>query len=408
MIENVIIIGGGPAGLSAAIYLARANLKPLVFAGSPSGGQLMLTSEVENYPGYESILGAELITKMRNQAMKLGTRIVDDNVLKVEFSKKPFAMHLSKLSHDQNFSGTKLPSISHEAVGSSKFGHSNNVLNAKSIIVATGAKALWLGVPGEERLRGKGVSACATCDGFFFRNKTVAVIGGGDTALEEALTLTKFAEKVYLIHRRDSFKASKIMRNRVLKHPKIEIIWNVQVEEILGENHVEAIKLQVNSPEILSRLNSSLALVEQKVAQKFGSLTHKNQVILPVKGIFVAIGHKPDTNLFKDQVELDEKGYILTSVRKAVNNSQFLINLISNQVPNPNQPIEKLDIGNYLGQLDQLEIRNFNYNYQTMTSIEGVFAAGDCVDSVYRQASTAMGMGVAASLEVERWLNQLK
>ena len=405
--ENVIIIGGGPAGLSAAIYLARANLKPLVFAGSPPGGQLMLTSEVENYPGYESILGAELITKMRNQAIKLGARIINENVLKVELSKKPFAVHLSKLSHDRNFSGTKLPSISHEAVGSSKFGHFDNVLNAKSIIIATGARALWLGVPGEERLRGKGVSACATCDGFFFRNKTVAVIGGGDTALEEALTLTKFAEKIYLIHRRDSFRASKIMQERVLKHPKIEVIWNTQVVEIVGKERVEGVSLKIVKNQSINSQKTSFKTNSRLISDKF-----ETNSTIKVDGIFVAIGHKPDTNLFTGQIELDEKGYVVTNTilaQRYLNNQLSMTNnqsIINNLMINKKSTkIGKLKIDHSL-KIEQLNIDHLKY--QSMTSLPGVFAAGDCVDSVYRQASTAMGMGVAASLEVERWLNQLK
>ena len=405
--ENVIIIGGGPAGLSAAIYLARANLNPLVFAGSPPGGQLMLTSEVENYPGYESILGAELITKMRNQAIKLGARIINENVLKVELSKKPFAVHLSKLSHDRNFSGTKLPSISHEAVGSSKFGHFDNVLNAKSIIIATGARALWLGVPGEERLRGKGVSACATCDGFFFRNKTVAVIGGGDTALEEALTLTKFAEKVYLIHRRDSFRASKIMQERVLKHPKIEVIWNTQVVEIVGKERVEGVSLKIVKNQSINSQKTSFKTNSRLISDKF-----ETNSTIKVDGIFVAIGHKPDTNLFTGQIELDEKGYVVTNTilaQRYLNNQLSMTNnqsIINNLMINKKSTkIGKLKIDHSL-KIEQLNIDHLKY--QSMTSLPGVFAAGDCVDSVYRQASTAMGMGVAASLEVERWLNQLK
>ena len=305
--ENVIIIGGGPAGLSAAIYLARADLKPLVFAGSPPGGQLTLTSEVENYPGFESILGAELIEKMRNQAKKFGARITDENVIEIDFSK----------------AGEKTSAVF-------PLRSSTAEVKAKSIIIATGAKALWLNLPSETRLRGKGVSACATCDGFFFREKTVAVIGGGDTALEEALTLTKFAKKVYIIHRRDFFRASKIMQERVLKNEKIEVIWNNQVEEILGEKKVEGIKIKNLKFEI------------------------KN---LNLDGVFVAIGHKPDTDLFKGKVEVDEKGYIKIFERRS-------------------------------------------------TSVKGVFVAGDCADPYYRQAVTAAGTGVEAALEVERWLEE--
>ena len=297
--ENVIIIGGGPAGLSAAIYLARADLKPLVFAGSPPGGQLTLTSEVENYPGFESILGSELIEKMRNQAKKFGAKIIDENVLKVDFAESSNKIYTTEKTYE-----------------------------SKSIIIATGAKAIWLNLPSETRLRGKGVSACATCDGFFFREKTVAVIGGGDTALEEALTLTKFAKKVYIIHRRDFFRASKIMQERVLKNEKIEVIWSSATEEILGEKKVEGIRLKIKNAE---------------------------SKIINLDGVFVAIGHKPDTDLFKGKVDLDEKGYIKILERRR-------------------------------------------------TSAKGVFAAGDCADPYYRQAITSAGTGVEAALEVERYL----
>lgn len=298
MTENVIIIGGGPAGLAAAIYNSRANLKPLVLAGSPPGGQLTLTSEVENYPGFEAILGPELVQKMRNHALKFGTRFVDKNVLSVDFSKRPFTIK----TVDETY-------------------------QSKAVIIATGAKALWLGLESETRLRGKGVSACATCDGFFFRNKTVAVIGGGDTAMEDANTMTKFAQKVYVIHRRAEFRASKIMQDRILNNPKIEVIWNTQVEEILGQMKVEGIKLKST---------------DGKTSE------------LKLDGVFVAIGHKPDTDVFKGHIDLDEKGYILTKY--------------------------------------------------SMTSIPGVFAGGDCVDHRYKQAATAVGQGVAAALDTEKWL----
>ena len=390
-IEEVIIIGGGPAGLAAAIYNARAGLSPLMFAGAPYGGQLMLTSEVENYPGFESILGPDLIEKMRLQAKKFGTKVLDKNIIKVDFTKSPFELYTSEEKY-----------------------------LAKSVNITTGAKAIWLGLESETRLRGKGVSACATCDGFFFKDKVVAVVGGGDSAMEESLTLTKFASKVYLIHRKAEFRASQIMQDRVKKHPKIEILWNTEVEEVLGKTKVEGIKIKSTKQKknvipstttVIPSLTGNLHSPDPRIREdddessNFARLAKREFRVLSVDGLFVAIGHKPDTDIFKGQIELDEKGYILTSAVNAVRINKFLINLISNQTPNPkNQKIGKLDIGNYLGQLDQLGISNFDYGYQYMTSVNGIFASGDCVDHSYRQAGTAVGMGIAAALEVERWL----
>ena len=371
MVESVVIIGGGPAGLAAAIYLARANLKPLLFAGSPPGGQLTLTSEVENYPGFESILGPELIEKMRNQAKKFGARIVDENVLEINLNKSEIRNPKSETNskHFKNLNFENLKIVSDFEIRASK------LYLSKSIIIATGAKALWLNLPSETRLRGHGVSACATCDGFFFRDKTVAVVGGGDTALEEALTLTKFAKKIYIIHRRDFFRASKIMQEKVgvgharpvQKNPKIEIIWNAAVEEIIGERQVEGIKIKVINPKYEIRNTKQYQNLNDKNSKQ-NSLENSNFGnsdlfrasrfdirILPIDGLFIAIGHKPDTDLFKGQIELDEKGYIKILERRS-------------------------------------------------TSVPGVFVAGDCADPYYRQAVTAAGTGVEAALEVERYL----
>ena len=336
-IEEVIVIGGGPAGLAACVYLARANLKPLLFAGSPPGGQLMLTSEVENYPGFDHILGPELVAKLRKHAQTFGTRIVDQNILKVFFS------------------------TSHHEVGTI-----DKTYAAKTILITTGAKALWLNLQSEQRLRGKGVSACATCDGFFFKNKVVAVIGGGDTAMEEALTLTKFAAKVYLIHRRDQFRASKIMQKRVLENPKIKVMWNTVVEEVLGENKIEGLKLATEKPETENR-------------------------ILKIDGLFLAIGHKPDTDLFKSAIELDGKGYIVTSDRYALEFAKSVSKETEVKLLSPKEKVTMYK-------------DRFDLNWVSATSVKGVFAAGDCVDYQFRQAGTAVGMGIAAALEIERWL----
>jgi thioredoxin reductase (NADPH) len=301
-IENVIIIGSGPAGLTAAIYAARANLSPLMIEGYESGGQLMTTTEVENYPGFaHGIQGPELMTVTRQQAERFQTRFVTKNVTKVDFSSRPFKIWVD-----------------------------NDLYQANSVIISTGATAKYLGLENERRLLGRGVSACATCDGAFFKNQEVAVIGGGDTAMEEANFLTRFATKVYVIHRREEFRASKIMAERVLKNPKIEVIWNSEMVDVMGEKGVEAIKLN---------------------NVKTGE--HRE---LKVQGVFVAIGHKPNTDLFKGVLAMNDVGYLTVQPRS------------------------------------------------TYTSIEGVFAAGDVADPVYRQAITAAGTGCMAAIDAERWL----
>lgn len=327
---NVIIIGGGPSGLSAALYNARADLKPLVFAGSPPGGQLMLTTEIENYPAVSSMLGPELIMTMRKQVEQFGGIIHDTNVEKIEKKEKSFIIQTS--------------------------GKKSKIYKTRAIILAMGALAMWLGLESEQRLRAKGVSACATCDGFFFREKVVGVVGGGDTAMEEALTLAKFASKVIIIHRRDEFRASKIMQKKVLENKKISVIWNSSIKEVLGENNVTGVR------------------IEDCKSQE------ENEI--PLDGLFIAIGHKPDTRIVKDMILVDQLGYV-------INGRIAGLHILSKTDVSKENDLYKL----------------FDPNYPTMTSIPGIFAAGDCVDHKYRQASTAAGMGVEASLDAERWLS---
>ena len=303
-INNVIIIGSGPAGYTAAIYAARANLNPILVSGFQPGGQLTITTDVENYPGYEDpIQGPWLMEQMQKQAAHVGTEIINSQVTEVFLNEK-----IKKLNLDNGAT-----------------------LNTKTVIISTGAQARWLGLENEAKFQGHGLSACATCDGFFFKDKEVAVIGGGNSAAEEALFLTKFATKVYLIHRRDKLRAEKILQDRLKQNSKIEFIWNSEVAKFNGNDDLESIDL----------LNKQ----ENKISN------------LKIDGVFIAIGHDPATQLFKGQLKMDEGGYIITD---------------------PDS---------------------------TKTSIEGVFAAGDVKDKIYRQAVTAAGMGCMAALEVEKYLD---
>ncbi len=318
--REVVIIGSGPAGLTAAIYSARANLSPLLIDAPPDsekqttpGGQLMITTEVENYPGFaEGIQGPDLMVEFRKQAERFGTEFLEEWIHNADLSERPFRLETD-----------------------------NHIINAQTLIIATGASAKWLGIPGEAKVPngfgGHGVSACATCDGPLptFRNKELVVVGGGDTAMEEATFLTRYASKVFLIHRRDKLRASKIMQEKAFKNNKIEFVWNTAMEEILGE------------------AESGVTGVRLK------NLKTNETRVLPCAGVFIAIGHKPNTDLFKGQIEMDEVGYILTSHRS------------------------------------------------TATNIPGVFACGDVQDATYRQAVTAAGTGCMAALDAERYLDHL-
>lgn len=303
---DVVIIGSGPAGWTAAIYAARASLKTLVFTGLEKGGlpggQLMLTTEVENYPGFrEGIMGPALMDEMREQALRFGTELVEDDVEDVDFSRRPFT--LTSVDGEQ--------------------------YKGRAVIIATGASAIWLGLDNEKRLQGRGVSACATCDGFFFKNKDVVVVGGGDTAMEEATFLTRYANKVSVVHRRNELRASKIMQDRARSNPKIEFIWDSAVVDVLGANGVEGVTLK--------------------------NLKTGAEDELKTDGLFIAIGHKPNTDLFAGKIDMDPAGYIIQ-------------------------------------------------HHHTMTNVAGVFAAGDVSDTRYRQAVTAAGDGCRAALDAEHFL----
>ena len=303
-IENVLIIGSGPAGDTAALYAARADLKPLVIDGITPGGQLTITTDVENYPGFpEGVMGPELMFKFREQAERFGARYVNGSVTSVDFSKRPFRIEVDE---EDNY-------------------------YAKTVIISSGATASLLGVPGEAELMGRGVSACATCDGFFFRDKELVVVGGGDTAMEESTFLTKFASKVHVVHRRDQLRASRIMQERAFNNPKIDFIWDSVVEEILGvdDGEVKSVKLRnIKTDEVIVR---------------------------PIDGVFMAIGHKPNTEPFVGHLDINENGYIIT-------------------------------------------------HDGTKTSVPGVFAGGDVQDWVYRQAVTAAGTGCMAAIDAEHFL----
>jgi thioredoxin reductase (NADPH) len=299
---RVLIVGSGPAGYTAAIYSARAGLQPVMLAGLLSGGQLMITTDVENYPGYpEAVTGPSMMEDFQKQAERFGAKLFFEDATRVDLSQRAFVVE----TDDRRFT-------------------------ADALLIATGASAQWLGLESETRLQNLGVSACATCDGALFKDKPMAVVGGGDTAMEEALFLTRFATKVTVIHRRDQLRASKIMQERALGHEKIEFVWNAVVEEVLGEEFVTGVRIR--------------------------GVASGEQSEIPVEALFVAIGHQPNTELFHDQLDLDEQGYVLVAPGT------------------------------------------------TRSSVEGVFACGDCADKVYRQAVTAAGTGCMAAIDAERWL----
>jgi thioredoxin reductase (NADPH) len=347
--EKLVIVGSGPAGYTAAIYAARAELKPVLFTGAESGGQLMYTTEVENFPGFpEGIMGPKFMMSLRSQAERFGTEIKDAHVTAFDFSQRPFKLwtHLPEGTDIDILKKGSKEEIEKIATEVKK---TEPDIEAESIVISTGATSIMLGVPGEKELFGRGVSTCAVCDAAFYKEKNVFVIGGGDSAMEDTLALTKFATKVTVVHRRDAFRASKIMADRVIKNKKVEILWNSQLKKVFGKDKIEKITIETDGKE--------------KEYQ--------------ADGLFLAIGHKPVTQVFQGQLDLDKAGYIIT--RKSLSADGI------------KKASEALD-GKQL------------IKFPTMTSVEGIFAAGDVVDVRYKQAVTAAGMGCEAALDAERWL----
>jgi len=347
----VAIIGSGPAGYTAGIYTGRASLDTVLFAGIKSGGQLMWTSEIENFPGFEQgIGGPKLMMEMRGQASRFGVEIRDQFVTAVDFSERPFKLwtHFPEgVSYDQVEYGDQA-ALAEIVTSVKKTPHD---LEAESVIIAAGAVATLLNIPGEKEFLGRGVSVCAVCDAAFYRDKVTFVVGGGDSAMEDTLALTKFAKEVTVIHRRDEFRASKIMQDRVLNHPKVKVMWSTSVKSVQGDQKLTSITVENAAGETQQ---------------------------LPADGIFMAIGHKPVTASYAGQIELDPHGYILT----------------------------RLSLSDGGVKMAESALEEGKVSFPTMTSVPGVFAAGDVVDIRYRQAITAAGQGCAAALDAERWLER--
>ncbi len=347
---HVVIIGSGPAAYTAAIYAARAKLEPVLFAGQKAGGQLMWTTEVENFPGYpDGIKGPDLMVNMMTQAQKFGTEIKYDYVTAVDFSARPFKIWTTIPAGQVADSLLTTATAEDYAKARAEIIKTEPTIVADAVIIATGASSIMLGAKGEMEYLGRGVSTCAVCDAAFYKDKVTYVVGGGDSAMEDTLALTKFAKEITVIHRRDSFKASKIMQDRVLKHPKVKVLWNTVIDEVKGDKFVTEIA------------------VTQDGAKK----------TLPADGVFVAIGHRPVTTLFKDQVLLDPHGYVVTRQ----SGSQLGVDAAQKAL-------------NDKGLVD----------FPSMTSVAGVFSAGDGVDVRYKQAITAAGQGCSAAIDAERWL----
>lgn len=353
---RVLIIGAGPAGYTAAIYTARAKLAPVQLGGFKNGGQLMYTSEVENFPGFkEGVRGPVLMSTMREQAERFGTTIVEAYATAVDFSQRPFKVWTS-IPDGTNPEVFETGTAQELAALRATIMQEEPAYEAEAVIITTGASSIMLGVPGEKELLGRGVSTCAVCDAAFYKDKVAYVAGGGDSAMEDTLALVKFAKKVTVIHRRDSFKASKIMQERVLNNPKVSVLWNTKVTKVLGDRAVTGIEVE-----------------------RTGADGTPSTQMLDAEGFFLAIGHRPVTQIFETQLQLDSKGYIVTRQSLGTAGMELAKEALSTE-----------------GLIQ----------FPTMTSVEGVFAAGDNVDFRYRQAITAAGQGCQASLDVEWWLER--